>query len=221
MTEPLEGLVVLITRPGHQADELARLIADAGGEALRFPTLEIDANIDRDAVAAELGDITQFDIAIFISTNAVTHGVSMLPETPGGTPLVAAIGPSTARALTDAGYAPDIRATRGFTSEALLLEPAFENVAGKRIVIFRGVGGRAMLGRELQRRGAEVVYAEVYRRDRPVQMDGYIGAQLAAGAIDAVTATSAETLVNLYELTDGKPAPDCSQLNWLPRANVW
>lgn len=204
MTEPLEGLVVLVTRPSHQADELVRLIAAQGGEALRFATLQIESDVDEAQVRAHLGEVSAFDIAIFISTNAVEHGVRFLPEDPGQRPAIAAIGPSTARALSDAGFEPDIRATRGFTSEALLLEPQFDNVDGKRIVIFRGVGGRATLGRELSRRGAEVVYAEVYRRDRPQRLDGYIASRLAAGSIDAVTATSAETLVNLHELASGE-----------------
>jgi len=37
----LNGFGVLVTRPEHQADELATAIEDAGGEAIRFPVIDI------------------------------------------------------------------------------------------------------------------------------------------------------------------------------------
>lgn len=201
MSDLLAGICVLVTRPSHQADNLVDLIELQGGEALRFPTLEIQANADRDALMATIGNIADFDIAIFISINAVSHGVRYLPVD-GKRPLLAAIGPSTSRALVEAGFKTDIKAKRGFTSEALLYEPALRDVTGKKIVIFRGNGGRALLGRELEQRGAEVTYAEVYRRDRPEELDPEIESRIAAGTIDVITATSAETLFSLYDLAD-------------------
>ncbi len=201
MTDALSGITVLVTRPSHQADNLVRLIESHGGEALRFPTLEIESADDREAILAQVGDAGDYDIAIFISINAVNHGIGFLP-TAEPRPQLAAIGPSTARALKEAGFETDIKATRGFTSEALLREPALRDVKDKKILIFRGSGGRALLGRELEERGASVTYAEVYRRDRPDELDPAIEKRLAEGSVDIVTATSAETLFNLYELAD-------------------
>ena len=38
----LKGFGVLVTRPEHQADELSAAIEDSGGEAIRFPVIEIE-----------------------------------------------------------------------------------------------------------------------------------------------------------------------------------
>ena len=53
-------------------------------------------------------------------------------------------------------------------SEGLLALPELANVAGNRIVIFRGAGGRELLHSMLAARGARVEQIECYRRARPV-----------------------------------------------------
>ena len=97
MSDALDGVVVLVTRPARQAGVLVGLIERHGGQALLFPALEIEAESDHEAIAATIGDIRDYDVAIFISANAVHHGVSLLPAS-GKRPLLATIGPSTARA---------------------------------------------------------------------------------------------------------------------------
>jgi MFS superfamily sulfate permease-like transporter len=81
----------------------------------------------------------------------------------------------------------------GQDSEALLALPQLEQVAGKRIAIFRGVGGRTLLADTLRSRGATVDYVECYRRRRP---DADAGPLLQRWAdVSAVTIASAETLL--------------------------
>jgi uroporphyrinogen-III synthase len=65
---------VLVTRPAHQADRLARLIISHGGEPIRFPTVEILDPRDRAALFALIDRLHEFDMAIFISANAVDKG---------------------------------------------------------------------------------------------------------------------------------------------------
>ena len=77
-TKPLSGVRVLVTRPAAQAQSLAQRIEQAGGEAIRFPTLEIAAACDVAALERVLTDIARFDLAIFISPNAVAHGLAHL-----------------------------------------------------------------------------------------------------------------------------------------------
>ena len=78
----------------------------------------------------------------------------------------AAVGQATARELANFGVTA-VTAPARFDSEALLALPEMQVVAGKRMIIFRGVGGRELLGEALTARGAVVEYAECYRRVLP------------------------------------------------------
>ena len=85
-------------------------------------------------------------------------------------------------------------------SEALLALPELGDVAGKRVVIFRGDGGRELLGDTLARRGALVEYAECYRRARPRADSAPLLAAWARGGVHAVTVSSSEGLTNLFDM---------------------
>ncbi|MEK7696634.1 MAG: uroporphyrinogen-III synthase, partial [Pseudomonadota bacterium] len=116
----LAGARVLVTRPAAQAQSLAQRIEQAGGEAIRFPTLEIAAARDVAALEHVLAGIARFDLAIFISPNAVAHGLAHL-KMHGSLPArlaVAAIGRGTAKTLTDAGVTGVISPTEGSDSAA-------------------------------------------------------------------------------------------------------
>lgn len=200
MTPPLAGRTVLVTRPARQAEALVQAIRVAGGEAFEFPALDVEA-LSLDALSEPLARIAEADIAIFISPNAAQFGMTAIRA--GGTlPQVVevfAVGPGTARALQAQGVGGVITPD-GQDSEALLALPQLNAVAGKRVVIVRGVGGRALLADMLTARGAHVTFMECYRRVRPPADAAPLLARWQAGGIDAVTVTSAETLHNLAAL---------------------
>jgi uroporphyrinogen-III synthase len=103
------------------------------------------------------------------------------------------VGAGTRRELERLGLKNVTSPRAGADSEALL--EALHDVAGKRIVIFRGEGGRELLGDTLRERGARVEYAACYRRRRPDR-------PLESEPLDAVTVSSAEGLANLFDLAD-------------------
>ena len=196
MTGPLAGRAVLVTRPEHQAGPLVQAIRDAGGEAVAFPALAIEA-IPAAELAGPLVQLAGADIVIFVSPNAAQFGMPVIGALPASC-VVFAVGPGTARALQARGVAaitPD-----GQDSEALLALSALQQVAGKRVVIVRGVGGRPLLADTLASRGASVRLLECYRRVCPAADAAPLLARWRAGGIDAVTVTSAETLANLATL---------------------
>ncbi|NOZ54699.1 MAG: uroporphyrinogen-III synthase [Gammaproteobacteria bacterium] len=198
----LHGVTVVITRPAKQAGSLAQLINIAGGHVIHFPVLEITDPSDDASLNAVLERLAQFDIAIFISPNAVDRGMSRLSAWGGLPPTlkVAAVGKGSAKQLASYGHKTDIFPTQKFNSEALLAMPAMQAVAGKRIVIFRGEGGRELLATTLQQRGAQVVYAECYRRTKPATDSSELMQRWAQHDIDLIVVTSNEGLHNLYDM---------------------
>jgi uroporphyrinogen-III synthase len=113
---------------------------------------------------------------------------------------LATVGKGSARELERLGFRVDILPAGKFNSEALLEVPDLQEVAGKRIVIFRGEGGRELLAETLKERGALVEYAEVYRRAQPQSDVSELLRHWARGEIGAVIVTSNEGLRNLFDM---------------------
>lgn len=195
----LGGFRVLVTRPAHQADVLAETIEAAGGQAIRFPVIDIRPRVAAE-IESEVGRLPDPDIAIFVSRNAVEHGLAALANR---NCRVAAIGPATRRALEDAGSPVDIVPETGFDSEHMLEHPALGRVAGRVVWILRGEDGRELLADTLRGRGAEVYPVAVYSRvcaqtgeaDRRALEEIW-----AASGIDCVTVMSVASFECLLEL---------------------
>jgi uroporphyrinogen-III synthase len=202
---PLAGRTIVVTRPQAQAAPLAAAIADAGGVPLVFPLLEISA-ADPAPLLAALAAIDRYAMAVFISPNAVEYSVpALLARQPWPVGLQpAAVGQGTARTLAALGVTGCIVPDGRFDSEALLAQPemAAGRVAGQRIAIFRGDGGRELLADTLRERGAEVDCITCYRRAGPSQGVAPLLAVWQAGALDALTVSSSEGLRYLHDLLD-------------------
>ena len=210
--KPLTGVRVLVTRPRHQAEHLATLIEQLGGAAIRFPAVEIAGPRDSTVLSKLIDRLGEFDMAIFVSPNAVTRALELVrarrlsacdAQAGGSLPArlaVAAVGQGSARELKRLGVENTIAPTERFDSESLLALPALKAVAGKSIVIFRGEGGRELLGATLAERGARVEYAECYRRARPEADTTALVRQWAQNGVDIVTITSVAGLKNLHAM---------------------
>lgn len=196
----LGGVGVLVTRPAHQADHLCDLIAAAGGRPIRFPALAIRDLSDSPAVDTRLSRLADYHLAIFISPNAVRYSLEAIARH-GGLPSglkLATVGNGSAVALEQAlGRPPDFVPAANFESEGLLALPALQDVAGQRILILRGEGGRELLATTLRQRGASIDYAEVYRRECPEPKGAE---QDWLEKTDIITITSSEALQNLVTL---------------------
>lgn len=201
----LTDIRVLVTRPEHQAQTLCDLISELGGQAIRFPVIAIEALPLSEDAGQWLRSSEQLDFAIFISANAVQYGLAELLAH-GGIPdtlKLVSIGRASAdKMLQLIGKMPDIYPKQQFNSEALLAlsELQESQVRNKRVMIFRGRGGRELLATTLRQRGAIVHYAEVYQRLLPIPDQAVLQALQNENAIDIVTVTSNEGLHNLVSL---------------------
>lgn len=205
----LRGCGVLVTRPAGQAETLCDLIQSAGGRPIPFPTLEIVPVAEPDRARRLL--LQSWDLLVFVSRNAVELALDLVRDIPqaGTWPearMLAAVGGSTAALLEAAGRAPNLVPTERFDSETLLALPGLADMAGQRVLIVRGEGGRAHLGEVLRERGAEVHYAEVYRRVCP-QVDPRGLIRRWHSEVQALTATSDEVLLNLQRILGPEGLP--------------
>ena len=196
--EDLHGLGVLVTRPAGQSEPLCRLIESAGGRALPFPTLEILPAADLEGARALLAE--PWHLMVFTSRNAVEHALALgFDGRWGQAERLAAVGKATGLALAETGRAPDLVPPERFDSESLVAMPGLADMVGRRVLIVRGEGGRALLGEVLTERGADVRFAEVYRRVRPDLDPGPLIDRWTED-VGLVVATSDEVLLNLVEM---------------------
>lgn len=198
----LAGRRVVVTRPAGQAAHIAALIKAAGGEPYLFPALEIQDAADLRPALALIERLESFDLAVFVSANAVSKALALVRarrDWPAGL-RVATVGLGSERELRRHGFAAVIAPAERFDSEGLLDLPELKDVAGKRVAIFRGEGGRELLGETLAARGAAVEYAECYRRGRPQADPAPLLALCARGELAAFTVTSSEGLANLQQM---------------------
>ncbi|HEV7390376.1 MAG TPA: uroporphyrinogen-III synthase [Burkholderiales bacterium] len=198
----LYGRGIVITRPAEQADALAQLIREQGGRPILFPVIVIRNVADVTQLNALIQRLETFDVAIFISPNAASRGIRAvrarreLPDTLS----IIAIGGGTARELQRQGIGSVTVPPERFDSETLLKLPQLQAASGVHVVIFRGEGGRALLGETLAARGAIVEYAECYKREKPEVDPGSLIDAWSRSEVDALVVTSSEGLRNLHAL---------------------
>ena len=202
----LRGRHVVVTRPAGQATHLAEALVAAGATPVLFPVLAIAPLDDASALVERIIALDRYDFAVFVSPNAVAMGLRevLTRRTWPAHLRVATVGHSSEAALQAhdlAGQEKQVLCPQGrFDSEALLELPELQGMQGRRVVIFRGDGGRELLADTLRQRGAEVDYANCYTRRCPDQSPDALLRLWEAGQLDAVTVTSSEGLQNLVAM---------------------
>jgi uroporphyrinogen-III synthase len=197
----LGGRRILLTRPAGQNEHLAALVRTAGGEPVVFPAIDILDVDDPAPLRAAADRLDGYDLAVFVSPNAVDRAMTAIRARRAWPAAlrVATVGKASEKALACHGVAGVIAPADRFDSEALLALPALAAVRGWRVIVFRGGGGRELLGDTLRERGASVDYVECYRRARPADAGPFVRL-LERGGIDAVAASASEGVRNLFDL---------------------
>ena len=203
MSQPLQGKRILVTRPVAQAANLAERIGAAGGKAVCFPLLVITPMENLLSLEAAIASFEEFNLAVFISPNAVAFSIPFILSRRAWPENVraAAVGSETAVRLASFGIRDVLFPDPPFDSEALLALPALQSdvVTGMRILILRGDGGRDFLADTLRSRGAQVECVACYHRRASTDRRTIVSL-LCNNELDAVTISSSEGLRNLLDL---------------------
>lgn len=193
----LNNVSVLVTRPAAQAQELIQKIIQFGGNPILFPTLDIADIKNKTLVNQQIHHLAQFDLAIFVSVNAVQKTANLLADAKMDWPKTLqtiAVGEATAAAIKQLDWPSALVPEGKFDSESVLALPVLKTVHAKKIILFCGEGGRTLLADTLMQRGAEVEVAIVYHRVKPkVIFERSVD-------IDLVICTSNQGLQNLVAM---------------------
>jgi uroporphyrinogen III methyltransferase/synthase len=192
----LFGQKVLVTRPMHQADELARPLAELGAEVLIQPAIEIKPLQLSDTSDRSLDLLDRFDWIVFSSSNGVRNFFDrLLSPFQGerdiralGKLKIAAIGPATAEELERYHLRADVVPDE-FRAESLA-ESLRGSAAGKKFLLIRASRGREVLAEQLTAAGGLVEQVVVYESIDVEKPDADIAAKMSADQIDWTTVTS-------------------------------
>ncbi len=194
---PLSGRSVAVTRARAQASGLAHRLRKLGAHVVQAPVIRI-----RPLEGPPL-DPTPYDLICLSSP----HGVACLFEriAAGGLDTralarthIAAIGPSTARALAEHGIAADI-VPEHFVAESLV--EALAELPIRRALVARAREARDVLPNALSARGVEVSVLALYETIAEPLSEWSLAA---AREADYITFTSSSTVRFFLEAAGGR-----------------
>ena len=198
------GKTVLVTRSAGQSAAFRDCLQACGALVVELPALEIGPPSSWEPLDRALERLEKFRWLILTSANGVSAFCDRLayqgkswPDFPNL--QVAVVGKKTAAALKKQGRSPDF-VPPDFVADALV-EHFPETVSGREILFPRvETGGREVLVRELQGRGAIVTEVPAYESRCPDTLPTEARSLLETGAIDVVTFTSSKIVRNFAKL---------------------
>jgi uroporphyrinogen-III synthase len=207
MNNSLDGLRILNTRPKNQAIILSQLIHQANGISIQCPTLEITQSTT-DWIKG-LPDLDEVDYAIFISANAVTYCFNELAKHNLHWPkhiYVIAIGQGTAKSLHHYQIRVDNLPLTPESEHVLVLMNQYP-LQDKKILLFKGEGGRTLIEEGLRQKQATLNTFTVYQRTMPAIDCHYINSLWRNDAVDIILLTSEQSIQNLFKLFSREAHP--------------
>jgi uroporphyrinogen III methyltransferase/synthase len=202
---PLFGKRVLVTRPAHQAADLAGRLVHLGAVPYLLPAVAIREPGDWGPVDDALGRLAKFHWLVFTSANGVRallerlfalgHDLRALSSI-----KLAAIGPKTAEALAEYHLTADLMPAR-YQSENLAAELLQAIEPGQRVLLARADRGRDLLREELARLFT-VEQIAVYAQVDAIAHDDPALNLIRRGELDYITLTSSNIVRALAHSLD-------------------
>lgn len=205
--KPLTGRRILVTRGAEQAEGLARLLRELGGEVIVFPTIAITEPDDCSPLDRALDGIGQYNWIIFTSRNGVKYFFKRMNERLidirdlKGIKL-GAIGPKTKEALEEHGLRIDFMPPK-YIAEEIVASIKGMIKTGDRILLPRSDKARKFLKEALTGLGVEVNEVITYRTCAAGGDPDYLRRMLEQGFIHLITFASSSAVQNFVQLFDG------------------
>jgi len=201
--KPLEGKRILVTRAEGQSSQFKQLLEDTGAEVIEMPTLVISPPDSWELLDRAIAQIQIYDWLILTSANAVEFFCQRLHAQNLDTRClhnlkIAVVGRKTAESLSQQGIIPDLIPSN-FIADSLAA--SFPDCQGLNILFPRvQSGGREILIRELEQKGAKVNAVPTYESGCPKKIDELTLELLQNHQIDILTFASSKTVKHFYEL---------------------
>ncbi|MCD1573209.1 MULTISPECIES: uroporphyrinogen-III synthase [Agromyces] len=190
--KPLAGWRVLVPRGGPWGDAVAAALRSRGATPVIAPMINFAPADDQAALESALEKLGRGEFDWVTLTSATTVDVlSTYGATIPASTKVAAVGETTAAALTAAGYHVDIVPSEENSARGLLeeWEAATEGQKGLRVLALRSAIAKQVLSVGLQRIGHHVEAVVAYRTVGVPIADKVVD-DVRAGNVSAVLVTS-------------------------------
>ncbi|MCI2429860.1 uroporphyrinogen-III synthase [Candidatus Acetothermia bacterium] len=202
--KPLSGKRILVTRVEEGAQDLARKLLALGAEPVILPMITFHPPDDWAPVDREIEQLERYNWVIFTSANGVRFFLERLRQL-GYPPQrlqrakIAAVGPATARALTQQGLSVDVVPARRYLAESIAEE--LGDLQGQQILLPQADIARQDLKRLLRDKGARVLEVVAYRTLRANLQPKQVR-QIFQKGLEIVTFTSASAVQALAVLVE-------------------
>ena len=206
------GAPVIVTRPAAPGQRLTAALRNRGGDVAWWPAFDILPPADESAVRRALAQLADYDLAIFVSPNAVHATAERLGRDWPAETVIGAVGASTRDAalaeLRGAAnatvVAPDDRDESG--SEGFWRAWRATGRSARRVLLLRAAAGRNWIVDQLRAEGAEVDALAVYDRCPHRLPPGELArlrAWMQRGVVPAVIVTSTEAVGAIVDQVRG------------------
>ncbi len=195
-SRPLFGCRVLVTRPRHQAEGMARKLESLGAVVYRYSPVAIQPPTDWAEVDSAIEQLrsAEWDWLVFTSANGVRSFMERLLSLGHDTRAlarvrIAAIGPKTSDALRGFHVNADLVPEKVFSSEGLSAA-LLDHVRGQRVLLARANRGRELLVQELAKTASRVEQITCYQQIDQHHPENTVLDALRRGEIQYVTLPS-------------------------------
>ena len=219
LDRPLYDRTVLITRPAERSQGLKRKLEALGARVEARPTIALELPADDGPARRALTGLSNYDWILFTSPSGARFFTVLAQRVLGRIPnldvAVAAIGPSTARALRTAGIEPQVIA-KDSSGEGLAEALGGRVKQGQRVLLVRPEVAREVLPTALRSAGA-IVDTVAFYRNVAAQEVADIARDVRREVYDVVVFTSPSTAHRLF---DGATGADIEVRHALRRVKV-